>query len=312
MIDFQREDAELLAAAGVTPEQILSRLGGECASQLGQLRERYRTLASVAAASDAVRLERDRLDSLLLALHGPRGVLRRAGALMVLGERLERVAALAPRCAADPDVAGRLRREVLILRTFGCEQVARTGGDTTRLVATLDALVTSVGELHGFCLEARALDEQRGGHRKANLLRSVSDAAWSWPQEKTVGDAVAFVLQRLSESVESVDGHYQALCQRHAARLREELWDAAEGGYARREHPATLQDITELDLTLELLCGRLSDARLDSVARREAIGGLYARIAASRAQDAAALVAGALAPLAELLREGLAAEARAA
>jgi len=74
MIDFQREDAELLSAAGFTAQQLLGRLGGGCAAGLERLRDRYQTLASAHGVSDAVRLERDRLDSLMLELHGPRGL----------------------------------------------------------------------------------------------------------------------------------------------------------------------------------------------------------------------------------------------
>ncbi|HLL52301.1 MAG TPA: hypothetical protein VK447_02085 [Myxococcaceae bacterium] len=310
MIDFQREDAELLSAAGFTAQQLLGRLGGGCAAGLERLRDRYQTLASAHGVSDAVRLERDRLDSLMLELHGPRGLLRRAGALVALKERLERLATLTPRCGGDAEVAGRLRREALILRAYGREQVGRTqGGAATALSTSLGALAEAVGGLHGFCLEARSLDGQRGSQRKANLLRSAAGAALRWPEEKTIGDAVAFVLQRLSESAESVDGHYHALCQQHAARLRDGLWEAAEGGYARRDQPATLRDVTELDLTLELLCGKLADARLDSEERCEAIGELYALVAASRAQDAAALAHGLLAPLVDVLRTGIEAEA---
>jgi len=311
MIDFQREEDDARAASGLSPGEILSRVASTSPALHERLRARYLALAARPAPTLAERMERDRLDSLMQVLYGPHGLLRQAGALMALADRLERAAALAPRCSASAEVAGRLRRETLILRAFGREQVGRTvGPSTATLSKTLSALARAVGRLHDFCLAAQAADDGVGSHRKARALRTAAFIADDFPQSKTVGDAVAFVLERLSESalVGSAKGHYDALCDTHAASLREELWEAAEGGFSRRATPATLRELTELDLTLELLCAKLSDRTLDSDDRREAIGELYALVAGSRAADALAQAKGALAPLVDTLRTGLEAE----
>lgn len=313
MIDFQREDAALRAAAGLGPEDVLARLGEAYPARHARIRARYEALVSRAVPlSDSERLERDRLDSLVQELYGPRGLLQRAAALMTLEDRLRTVVELAPRCGTSAEVAGRLRREALILRTFGREQTARSGGPaTTALASALSAVAHAVGRMHAFCLEASGVDAQRGAHRKARTLRAAAFVADDWPQEKTVGDAVAFILERLSESslVSAAESSYDALCDAHAAALREELWDAAEGGYARRDAPATLRDVTELDLTLELLCGKLTDRRLDSAERRDAIGALYGLVASARATDAATLAREALYPISNVIRDGISAEA---
>lgn len=312
MIDFETEDSELQTATGLSSEAVLAELGPALSEKVTRLRERYRTLARASALSTSDRLERDRLDSLLTALHGPRGLLRRAGAIIAVRERLGRLVALVPLCRTDAEAAVRLRREALILRTFSREQVARTTGNATAaLVESISGVARAIARLHDFCLAATGIDIQLGLYQKVRNLRVAAGVADTWPSPKNMGDVVSFVLDRLSESafVKSASTHYDSLCHAHAAALREELWETAERGYARQQLPATLRDVTELDLTLEALCTRLTDPKVDGSERRLAIGELYALVATSRAQEALASVRETLAPLGELLRTGIDAEA---
>ena len=308
MIDFETEDSELQAATGLGFEAILAELGPALAEKLARLRERYRALASATTLSAPERLERERLDSLLASLHGPRGLLRQAGALIAVRERLGRLVALVPLCRTDAGAAVKLCREALILRTFSREQVARTeGSSTVALVESVAAVARAIARLHDFCLAAAVIDLQLGLYQKVRNLRVAAGVADTWPSPKNMGDVVSFVLERLSESafVKSASTHYDSLCHAHAAALREELWETAERGYARQQLPATLRDVTELDLTLEALCARLTDPNVDGAERRLAIGELYALVATSRAQEALASVRETLAPLGELLRTGI-------
>jgi hypothetical protein len=296
MIDLYRENRDLEAATGLGSEAILAELGSTYLEKLARIQERPEGFAS-----------------LLSTLYGPRGLLRQAGAALALCHRLGRLVALLPLCRTDVDAAVRLRREVLILRTFSREQVARNlGAPATPLVEAIAAVARTVARLHDFCLAATAIDTQVGLYRKVRNLKVAAGMADTWPTPRNVGDVVTFVLDRLSESafVKSATHHYDSLCQAHAALLREDLWEAAERGYAAQDAPATLRDVTELDLTLEALSARLTDPAVDGGERRMAIGELYALLATSRVTESLGLARAALGPIQDQLRARIDAEVR--
>lgn len=313
MIDFEREEAELSAAVGLSSAAILAALGSPGAQKLADARARFGEFVAEheVRLTQSERLERDRLDSLMQSLYGRRGLLARAGALVALQDRLHRIAALAPRCLAAPDASDRLRREALITRTFAREQVSRAQTDASSSVAhAVGRMTDAVARLDEFCSELQAAAGDKATARRAFGLYTVSDLADQVPEPLNLGDGIAFVLRRLADAsyVRDASKHLDQLCASHVSLLRDALWEAAEGGYARRESAATLVELTELDVTLEALKAKLTDARVDSTERCAAIAQLYAQVASARAEDAAFSAARALAPIRETISVGIDAE----
>ncbi len=121
MIDFAREEVELAAATGLTTEAILAEVSPSLPEQLARARAAFDALAPRGDLTQAERLRRDRLDSLLQELYGRSGLLARTGALVSLRDRLHRSAAHAPRCLSAPDARVKVRRDSLVARAFARE-----------------------------------------------------------------------------------------------------------------------------------------------------------------------------------------------
>ncbi|MHB8877831.1 MAG: hypothetical protein ACYC8T_29410 [Myxococcaceae bacterium] len=313
MMDFQHEEAGLSAAVGQSADEVLAEAGAEASSRLAAIRSRYLAYVGKASLSAAERLERDRLDSLVTELYGPRGLLAGAGALITLRDRLRRVGGLALGGRASSALTSRVRREALILRAFAREQVERKlGGTGAIVVAAAAALESTLSRFHAFCLEAEGIDRRVGNSRVGRVLVDAAHLVDDWPEQRSLGDAVAFTLHHLAESatLKSALGEYDGLCQAHAATLRDELWASAEVGFSRRALPATLEELSALDLTLEALCAKLTDPRVDGAERCSAIGELYATAGGARATEASTAAQAVLEPLLEILRTGISAEAR--
>lgn len=313
MIDFAQEDAALEAAVGMAPDAIVDALGDAAVRQLADVRRRYaRFVEAAGPLSTEARLQRDRLDSLLQHLYGARGLLRRAGALIALRDRLYRIAALAPRCLAQDGTSDRLRREALLARTFAREQLARSGEGTVQALATNVARAAeALSRLDGFCGELARTAGDRALNWRSLALYSASDAADMGTEPFGVADGIAFVLRRLADAgyVRAAGGQLDAVCASHAVVLRDLLWDAAETGYAARSEAATMAELTDLDRVLEALRAKLTSREVDGTERAGAIAQLYALLASSVATDAALRAEGLLAPIRETLLVGLEAEA---
>jgi hypothetical protein len=292
---------------------VLAEAGPGVTATLEGVRARYLAYgAGHEALSPSARLERDRLDSLLVELYGEGGLLAQAGGLITLRERLRRLAGLALSCQSQSGLTSRLRRETLILRAFAREQVARRlGAAADGVAASVVAVDGLVARLHGFCEQAEAVDKHAGKSRTARVLVDLASAADDWPEQRSLGDVVAFALHHLAESahLQSTLGDYDSLCRTHASALRDELWESAEAGFGRRAAAGTLADLTALDLSLEALRAKLCDAQVDGGLRCSAIAELYALAASARATEAATAAQSALAPLLELVRSGIDAEA---
>jgi hypothetical protein len=311
VIDFSREETDLVAAVGLTTEAILAEVSPALPGQLALARAAFDALAPRGDLDQAERLRRDRLDSLLQELYGHSGLLARAGALVALRDRLHRIAALAPRCMSAPDASAKLRRDSLVARTFAREQVARGQSDGHQRLANAVAQVSdAAATLDDFCAEIRAATGQHSMMWRALGLGATADAAEALPKPKTVAEGVAFVLRRLADAsyVTAASGQLDRLCAVHSARIRDALWDAAESGYARRDAAAGIAELAELDSVLEELRAKLVDPRLDSKERAAGIAQLYALVTSSRAVQAASAADAALAPLEDLLAQGIRAE----
>lgn len=313
MINFEREEAELQAAVGLSSEAILSGLDASSARRLADVRQRFEGFVAgqELRLSGPQRLERDRLDSLLQHLYGDTGLLLRAGALLSLRDRLFRISALAPRCMAAPESSDRLRREALLARTFAREQVLRSPTPNGARIAELVSRVSqSITQLDRFCASLKLRDTERTTHRRALGLYSVSDVADLGNEPKSLADGIAFVLRRLADAsyIQQATGKLDTLCGEHAGSIRDLLWDAAEAGYGRRQTPATLLELTELDQVLEALRSKLTDTAVDAAERCAGIAQLYALVASSRAADAANEIDTALAPIKHTVVEGIGAE----
>lgn len=313
MIDFAHEEAELEAAVGLSTDAVLGALGEGAARQLSEVRLRFERFVQAGGPLSAdARLQRDRLDSLLQHLFGPAGLLRRAGALVSLQDRLQRIAALAPRCLSTEGASDRLRRETLLARTFAREQVARGGGaDTQAIAAEVARTAEALSRLDGFCAALASSSGARALNWKSLGLYSLSDVADMGNEPLGVADGIAFVLRRLADAsfVRAATTELQSLCAEHASALRDLLWHAAEVGYAQRPSPATHRELTELDHALEALRGKLTQPEVDAAERCAAIAQLYALLAVGRASEASLRVERALQPIRDTLLVGLEAEA---
>ncbi len=318
MLDFEREDELLKTWVGADARRIITAASVSWADRFYLARERMAELAAEKAASEAVVLERDRLASYFGCAYGRNGLLARAGALLSLRERLQRVATLAPRLIEDASGMGRMRREALILRTFARERLMRGRPQPVdaALFEVIAAATQSTLACADFVAAASAVDHDLGGFKGARGLWAAADLgvlAASAPPARPFVALVAFALARagdgLAQRAASMPA-YDALIEANYAALRRQMWEANEALYAEQSEPASIAEIEKADLALETLLCHLTDRRAPSAARARMLAEIWALIAAGRSGHAARKAAVALDGALLLLAEGLAVEAK--
>ena len=103
---------------------------------------------------------------------------------------------------------------------------------------------------------------------------------------------------------------FDELCESHVGDLRESLWSLGQEGFERRTEPASLRELQQLDVTLELLSAELTSSQRPATARVQALSTLYAMLALGQAVGAEQRASGLLDGTLLLIAQGLEAERR--
>ena len=313
MLDFEREDQQLEDWVGADARRILTAASVGWADRFYLARERLLELAGERQAPEPIVFERDRLASYFGCAYGKRGLLARAGSLLSLRDRLQRVAVLAPRLVEDAAGMSRLRREALILRTFARERLmrGRPQADDAALFAAVEAAVHTTLACADFVAAASAIDRDRGGFKGARGLWAAADLgflAGSQPPARPLVALISFALARVGDGLAQRAAEtpaYDALVESSFAALRNEMWEANEALYAEQPEPAGLAEIEKADLALETLLCHLVDRRTPSAVRAHLLAEIWSLVASGRAGHAARGAAIALDGSLLLLAEGL-------
>ena len=316
MLEFEKLDAALEAAVGIAPDALLRQAAPRWADHFLLARERMSELSELTQPSSAELLERDRLGSFFGCAYGDHGFLARAGTLHTLSTRLSALADSIPALAAEPSGLGAVRREAAILGALAEHRLSQPPHpDDVPLRKALGALHASVGELAEFALAAAQGNRSIGIAQGATRLYGLADlvnVASDFKEGLSVTGVLAFVLGRLADRGFTGEGRslLHELCESHAGRLRDALWDLAQQGAPQRGSVPTLRELRELDLALEGLKAELVSTRRAAQHRAEAVGALYALLALAHAVGAQNLAANMLDGAVLLIAEGLAAEAK--
>jgi hypothetical protein len=316
MLDFEKLDIALESAVGIAPRALLQATSSSWAERFLLARERLSKLSELTKPSAAEAIERDRLASFFGCAYGDYGLLARAGTLYTVLTRLRQLGAALPSLVREPTPLGRIRREVAILRALALNRLSKPlHADDNIILDALDGLDESLEALTGFSLEAqqalRSTDTARLGSRLygfADLTNVASDIR----DGLTLGGAISFVLGRLADRgfEHEANALFDELCGRHATTLRRALWSRSLEGFSRREHPASLRELQELDVLLELLSAELTSAKRSGSDRADAVGTLLALLVVSHAEATIKRVGEALDGALMLVVEGLVQESK--
>ncbi|HEY3446942.1 MAG TPA: hypothetical protein VGK67_11290 [Myxococcales bacterium] len=314
MLDFNRQDETLREQVGSDSMQILHAANATWADRFHLAREHMAELATEAAPTPEMVLERDRLASFFGCAFGRDGLLAKTGLLLSLRDRLQRIAVLGPRLVTDPAGMSRLRRDAVLAGSFAKARLGRSKLDVDR--ALLDAVrgaSQTAMACADFVCSAGALSADRGGFLTPGKILALSDLGFIAADTSTQRPLIAagaFLLSRWAHALEQKesDGLYDALVDSHLAALRDALWAAAEAQLSATGAAVPLPALEAADRELEGLVGRLSDRTLHSAARAGLIAELFALATSGRALFAQRLAESALDSTLKLTGDALLAE----
>lgn len=313
MLDFHREDELLRELVGADSRQILSTASVSWADRFYLALERMAELASDPTPEHV--LERDRLASFFGCAFGADGLLSRAGLMLALRDRSQRLVVLTPRLVADLPSLFRLRRDAVVTRALARNRLGTPAQTSTEraVLETVHAATSAAISCADFVNAAASLSAEategffspRIAHALADLGPFVADTS---PQEPVMAIA-AFGLAQWAHHKEerAIGGVYDALIDAHLTSLRDTLWATAEAD-AAKAGPLGLVALERLDRDLETILGQLTDRRLPSALRARVLAQLFALCAAGRALQAQQAANTALGETLGILGEGLAAE----
>ena len=316
MLDFEKLDHALEGAVGIAPPALLAGSSPSWASRFIVARERLSDLAETTQPSEAERMERERLGSYFGCCYGDTGFLARAGALHTILARLALLREALPRLTREPHALLQLRRQAAILQALAENRLSRPLHDDDQpLLDALQRLGVALATLCAFAIEVHLAEREIAVAQSGGRLYGLADmtnVASDIRDGLTVGGFASFILGRLADHafVKEARSALDALCESHVGELREALWSLGQEGYQRRSEPATLHELQQLDVTLELLSATLVSSERPAFARVEALGALYAMLALGYAVGAEKRAAGLLDGTLLLIAQGLEAERR--
>jgi len=127
-----------------------------------------------------------------------------------------------------------------------------------------------------------------------------------------IAGVLSFVLGRLADRrfTQEARSLLHELCESHAGKLRDALWNAALESYTQRKSPPTLRELRELDTALEVLKSELTSNERAASDRADAVIALNTLLTIATAIGAMHVAAGMLDGAVLLIAEGLAAEGK--
>ena len=316
MLDFDKLDHALESAVGVAPDALLRAAASRWADRFLLARERLSELSEVKKLSPADTLERDRLASFFGCAYGDHGFLARAGTLHTLHARLRHVADALPALAHEPNGLQSLRREVSILRALAEHRLSQPQHpDDQPLHARLLSLDESLQELAGFAIAEQQARRSVSVSQSALRLYGLADltnVASDIREGLPIAGVLSFVLGRLADRrfTQEARSLLHELCESHAGKLRDALWNAALESYTQRKSPPTLRELRELDTALEVLKSELTSNERAASDRADAVIALNTLLTIATAIGAMHVAAGMLDGAVLLIAEGLAAEGK--
>ncbi|MBI5546781.1 MAG: hypothetical protein HY901_23100 [Deltaproteobacteria bacterium] len=316
MLDFNREEEILREQVGADSQHILSVTSPTWADRFYLARERMSDLAGETAASLEVSIERDKLADFFGHAYGPTGLLARAGFLLTLSERMQRLVVLTPRLVADPSGMPRLRREAVLARSLTRARLGRANEGTADR-ALLESVFVACGSAIAcadFVVAAHAVARGQGGLLSPHTMRDLADLGYLLADTSPQRPLLTVAAFALSHWVHKADdkaslGPYDAIIDAHLMGLRDTLWQATESQLMESGEPIPLAALEQADRDLETLLGRLADHSLPSEKRAQFLAQLLAMAASGRALEAQRRADTGLQGALREIADGLAAEA---